>query len=214
MELDHYAIEPALSNVMVRAFAGLTSTALEKRPSLAIRECEGWARFVPGSFEQACVLIKLNAGSLTVSEGINEEESEKITHTLMREVLEIERYPEIVLCSSRISVSKVGNGQYWINLVGDLSLHGITATLPIAAQMALIGDTLRAHGEFTILHSSYKMKSVPVPGASFRTERGSEVFIRYSCPETAGSGETRKSHTRRGGFIRCVSPYQQRLSSF
>lgn len=168
MELDHYAIDPVLSNVMVRAFAGLTSAAMEKRPTLAIRQCGGWARFVPGSFDQACVLIKLNAGSLTVNEVANEEEGEKIARTLTRDVLEIESYPEIVLCSSRISVSKVGNGQYWINLVGELSLHGITGTLPIAAQMALIGDTLRAHGEFTILHSSYKMRSVAVPGGAFK----------------------------------------------
>jgi polyisoprenoid-binding protein YceI len=83
-------------------------------------------------------------------------------------VLEIDKYPEITLCSSRISVSKAGNEQYWINLVGDLSLHGITGTLPIAAQMALKGDTLRAHGEFTLLHTPYKMRLVPVPGRTLK----------------------------------------------
>ncbi len=168
MELDHYAIDPALSSVMVRAFASAALAALGKRPTLVIGECGGWARFIPGSFEQACVQIKVKADSLTVLERMNEEDRYAIEHTMMREVLESEKYPEILLCSSRVSVSKAGDGQYWINLIGDLSMHGVTGTLPVAAQMALEGDTLRAHGEFTLLHTPYKMKLVHVAGGSLK----------------------------------------------
>ncbi len=168
MELDHYAIDPTLSNVMVRAFAGAALAALGNGPTLVIRECGGWARFAPGTFDQACVQIKVNVGSLAVVETMSEEDRNAIENMMMREVLEIEKYPEIMLCSSRVSVSKAGGGQYWINLIGDLSLHGMTGTLPIAAQVALIGDTLRAHGEFTLLHTSYKLKVVPVPGGTLK----------------------------------------------
>ncbi len=67
-----------------------------------------------------------------------------------------------------MSLSKAGDGKYWINLVGDLSLHGVTGTLPVAAQIALVGNTLHAHGEFTLLHTSYKMNLVPLPGGTLK----------------------------------------------
>lgn len=168
MEFDHYAIDAALSSVKVRAFASAAFAALGNSPTLVIREFAGWARFDPRTFDQACVHVKINAASLTVVETMSEEDRNAIERTLTREVLEIEKYPEIIFCSSRVSVSKAGDRQYWINLVGDLSLHGVTGTLPVAAQMVLIGNTLRAHGEFTFLHTFYKMKLLPVPGGTLK----------------------------------------------
>jgi polyisoprenoid-binding protein YceI len=168
MELDHYAIDAALSTLTVRAFASAGFDALGTAPTLAIREFAGWARFAPSTFDQACVHTKVNTRSLTVVESISEEDRNAIEHTIMREVLEIEKYPEIVFCSSRVSVNKAGDGQYWINLVGDLSLHGVTGVLPVAAQVALAGDTLRAHGEFTFLRTFYKMKLAPASGGTLK----------------------------------------------
>lgn len=167
MELDHYAIDAAFSTVTLRAFASATF-ALENSPTLRIREFTGWARFAPHSYDGACVRVQANAASVTVAETISEQERNAILEILTREVFEIEKYPEIVLCSSRISVSKAGENQFWINLVGDLSLHGVTGTLPLAAQIGLAGDTLRAYGEFTFLHSSYKMKLVSLPGGMLK----------------------------------------------
>lgn len=168
MEFDHYAIDAASSTLTVRAFAGAAFSDLGNSPTLAIRDFAGWARFAPGSFDQASVHTKVNARSLTLVESMSEEVRNAVERTIMREVLEIEQYPEIIFCSSRVSVSKAGDGQYWINLVGDLSLHGVTGILPVAAQVALVGNTLRAHGEFTFLHTFYKMKPMPASIGTFR----------------------------------------------
>ncbi len=168
MEFEHYTIDATLSSVTLRAFASGTFAALGSSPTLVIRELAGWARFVPRTFDQACVHIKINAGSLTVVDSASEDDRNAIEHTITRYVLEIEKYPEIMFCSSRVSVSKAGDGQYWINLVGDLSLHGVTGNLPIAAQVALADNTLRACGEFTLLHTSYKMTLAPVPGGTLK----------------------------------------------
>lgn len=168
MEFEHYAIDGALSSVKLRAFASVAFAALGNSPTLVIRELAGWARFAPRTFDEACVHIEVNAGSLTVVEAMTEEHGSAIEYMLTQEVLEIEKYPEIIFCSSRVSVSKAGDGRYWINLVGDLSLHGVIGTLPVAAQVAVVGDTLRAHGEFSVLHTSHKMKLVPVPGGTLK----------------------------------------------
>src|SRR4051794_13098389 len=114
MELDHYAIDAALSTLRIRAFAGVAFAGMENSPTLAIGEFAGWARFAPRTFDQACIHTKVNAGSLTVVESMNEKDRNAIEHTIKRDVLEIEKYPEILFCSSRVSVNKAGEGQYWI----------------------------------------------------------------------------------------------------
>jgi YceI-like protein len=167
MEFDHYAIDATLSRVTLRAFASAASP-LGNSPTVVIQELAGWARFGSRTFDQPCIRIKIKAGSLTVVESMSEEDRSAIESTMMRYVLEIDKYPEILFCSSRVSVSKAGQGQYWINLIGDLSLHGVTGSLPIAAQMALVDNTLRAQGEFTLLHTSYKMKLVSLPGGRLK----------------------------------------------
>ncbi len=167
MELDHYAIDAAFSTLTLRAFASATFT-LENSPTLRIRAFTGWARFAPNTYDGACVRLQANAASVTLDETISEEEQNAILEILGREVFEIEKYPEILFCSSRISVSKAGENQFWINLIGELSVHGVTGTLPLAAQIGLAGDTLRANGEFTFLHSSYKMKLASLPGGALK----------------------------------------------
>jgi polyisoprenoid-binding protein YceI len=168
MEFDHYAIDGGLSSLTLRAFASAAFATPGNNPTLVIREFAGWARFTPRTFEQAYVQIKVNASSLVVVDTLSEEHRNAIEYTMRREVLEIEKYPDILFCSSRVSVSKAADKQYWINLVGDLSLHGVTATLPVAAQVALVDETLRAHGEFTFLHTSFRMKLVPIPGGMLK----------------------------------------------
>jgi polyisoprenoid-binding protein YceI len=167
MELEHYAIDTALSSVTVRAFAS-AAVAVGSSPTLKIDDFTGWARFAPAAFEECSFHLTVNPASLTVMEPIDEEDRRAIEITMAREVLEIEKYPEIAFYSSRVSVSKAGDGQFWINLVGNLSLHGITGPVPLAAQVGLVGDTLRAYGEFTLLHSSYKMKLAPVLGGTLK----------------------------------------------
>jgi polyisoprenoid-binding protein YceI len=87
-----------------------------------------------------------------------------------QEVLETAKYPEIVFDSSKVSASKAGDGQYWINLVGDLSLHGVTSTQPVAAQVALMGDTLRAYGEFALRQTTFGIKLVSVAGGTLKVK--------------------------------------------
>ncbi len=168
MELDCYGIDSDSSSCTVRAFASGMLSALGHSPTLVIRALAGEAQFVPGTFECASVAIRIKAGSITVVDEISEKDRREIERTMNRDVLEIDKYPEIVFASSKVSASKAGDGQYWVNLVGELSLHGIIAGQPVAAQVALRDDTLRAHGEFTLLQSTYGMKIVSIAGGALK----------------------------------------------
>ncbi len=168
MEAERYAIDAGTSRLTVRAFASGMLSAFGHSPTLTVRDFAGEATFAAGTLEEAILVIKIKAASLAVSDDISDKDRREIERTMNQEVLETFKYPEIVFDSSKVSASKAGNGQYWVNLVGNLSLHGVISSQPVSAQVALIGDTLRAHGEFSLLQTTYGIKPVSIAGGSLK----------------------------------------------
>jgi polyisoprenoid-binding protein YceI len=167
-EAQRYAIDPDMSRFTVRAFASGMLAAMGHSPTLAIRDFTGDAEFAPESPDAAALHIKIKAGSLNLTNNVSDKDRSEIERTMNQEVLETARYPEISFESSKVSASKVGDGQYLINLVGELSLHGVTKSEPVSAQVAIVGDTLRAHGEFSLLQTAYGIKPVSIAGGTLK----------------------------------------------
>jgi polyisoprenoid-binding protein YceI len=143
---DHYAIDPVVSRFTARATASGMLSALGHNPTIAIRDFTGEARFSPGAIESAELHLRISTSSLAVTDNVSDKDRREIERTMNQEVLESAKYPEIVFDSSNVFASKAGDGQYWINLVGDLTLHGVTNSQAVAVQVVLLGDTLRAFG--------------------------------------------------------------------
>jgi polyisoprenoid-binding protein YceI len=51
-----------------------------------------------------------------------------------------------------------------------LTLHGVTRPQPLAAKVAVIGDTLRAFGSFTISQTDYDLKLVNIAGGALKVK--------------------------------------------
>lgn len=170
MGVERYVIDSDMSTFTVRAFASGMLSALGHNPTLAIREFAGEARFATGTFEEASLHIRIKAGSLTVTDKMGDKDRREIEETMNQHVLEAHKYPEIVFESSNVSASKAGDGQYWVNLVGQLSLHGVTCSQALAAHVAFIGDTFRAHGECSVMQTLYKIKPVSIAGGSLKVK--------------------------------------------
>jgi polyisoprenoid-binding protein YceI len=168
MGLDSYSIDPAMSRFTVRAFASGMLSALGHSPTLAVRGFTGTAQFAPDAPDSAGLHMKVDAGSLSVTDNVSEKDRREIERTMNVQVLDTARYPEILYDTSRVSASKVSEGQYAVNMVGDLSLHGMKKSEPVAAQVLLTGDILRAHGEFSILQTDYGIKPVSVAGGAIK----------------------------------------------
>jgi polyisoprenoid-binding protein YceI len=168
MEAQRYAIDSDMSRFTVRAFASGMLAAMGHSPTLAVRDFTGNAEFAPESLDAAALHIKIKAGSLNVTNNVSDKDRTEIERTMNQEVLETARYPEISFDSSKVSASKVGDGQYLVNLVGELSLHGVTKSEPVSAQVAIMGDTLRAHGEFSLLQTAYGIKPVSIAGGTLK----------------------------------------------
>ena len=143
--------------------------------------------FRPASLDAAALHIKIKAGSLNVTNDVSDKDRREIERTMNQDVLETARYPEISFDSSKVSASKVGDGQYLDQSGGNLSLHGVTNSQPLSAQVALIGDTLRAHGEFSMRQTAYGIKLVSIAGGALKLKDELKFTFDIVARKQAGS---------------------------
>lgn len=169
-KVEVYSIDPGISRFTVRAFASGMFSAFGHNPTLAIRDFEGEASFSPEAPDDARLVLKIKAASLAVTDNMSDKDRRELERTMNEDVLESSRYPEIVFESSKVSASKAGDGQFFVNLVGTLTLRGVSNNQAVAAQISLTGDLLRAHGDFNILQSAYGIKPVSVAGGALKVK--------------------------------------------
>jgi polyisoprenoid-binding protein YceI len=156
------------SRFTVRAFATGLFSALGHSPTIAITGFEGEALVDPNTLENSSLRVLIQAASLEVSDDISNKDRQEMNRRMYEEVLEGDSYPEIVYEGTVASVSKTGEGQYWVALNGELSLHGVRRVHPVSARVTLAGDSLRADGEFSLRQSDYEIKPVSAAGGTVK----------------------------------------------
>src|SRR5215813_528891 len=95
-KVAHYRFDPAASTFTVRAFAEGLLSAFGHDPVIGVKDFQGEASFVPGTFENASLKLTVNANSLTVINDVKEKDRNEIERTMLNEVLETGKHPEIV----------------------------------------------------------------------------------------------------------------------
>ena len=165
----HYRVDAAASKFTVQAFAEGLLSAFGHDPVFGIREFQGEAEFVPGTFENASLKLTIKASSLTLVNDIKEKDRQEIERVMRDEVLEIAKYSEIVFESNNISLSRSGPDRYRARVIGDLTLHGVTQkNIWLNGEVSLTPDGLRAKGDFMLKQSDYKIKLVSVAGGTLK----------------------------------------------
>jgi len=84
-----------------------------------------------------------------VIDDISEKDKQEIHRKMCEEVLETDRFPEIVYECSRVSASGSGD-RYWVALSGELTLHGVTKSVPVSARVVINGSSVRATGDVSV----------------------------------------------------------------
>jgi polyisoprenoid-binding protein YceI len=166
-----YVIDDKASSFFVKVFSAGLLSAFAHSPRVAIRDFQGNASFNPagGLLDHAQLSLTIQASSLVVVDDISQKDRDEIHERMYNEVLEVDRYPEIVYECTRVTASGTGD-RYWAALRGELSLHGVTNPLPISAKLVVNGDSLRASGEFSIKQTDYGIKLVSAAGGSIRVK--------------------------------------------
>jgi polyisoprenoid-binding protein YceI len=163
-----YAINTSGTTFTAKAFATGLLASFAHSPTIAIPVIEGEIFLNPEAVEQSSLRLVLHSAALAVTDDISEKDRNEINRKMHEEVLESDSYPNIVFESSRGTASKTGEGQYWMALSGELTLHGVTRTQPVFARVSLNGDTLRAAGEFSVLLSDYEIRPVSAVGGAVK----------------------------------------------
>ncbi|MCM3872962.1 MAG: YceI family protein [Pyrinomonadaceae bacterium] len=168
-DVVHYRLLADQSTFTVQAFSEGLLSAFGHDPLIAIRDFTGESQFVPGTFEAASLKVTVNVNSLAVSGDVKEKDRLEMERTMREEVLEVEKYPEIVFLSTNISASRLAEGRYRARIIGDLTLHGVAQkNLWISAETTVIGDSLRAQGEFSLKQTDFGIKPYSVAGGTIK----------------------------------------------
>ena len=172
-----YKIDVGMSRFTARAFATGLFSSLGHNPTLAIQEYSGEASFLPDGLQQASIKISVQSASLAVTDDISQKDRTEIENRMRQDVLETSQYPEIVFEGSQIVASKVGDDSYAANVTGNMTLHGVTRSETIYAQVSVTADTFRAYGEFSLKQTDYGIKLVSVAGGTLKVK--DEVKITF-----------------------------------
>ena len=163
-----YSIDKSSSKFTVRAFATGMLSSLGHSPTFAIRDFDGDLAFSPDALNATSLRVNVRADSLEVMDDIKNKDRQEMENTMNQTVLETAKYPAISFASTSVSSSQLGEGRYQANLNGNLTLHGNTRPVTIPTQVTLMGDMLRAGGEFPLLQSSFGIAPVSVAGGTLK----------------------------------------------
>ncbi|HKG21769.1 MAG TPA: YceI family protein [Blastocatellia bacterium] len=165
-----YHLDAGQSRFIVRVFVGGVFSAFGHDHTIAIRDISGEASLSPGTLAPASLQMKIKADSLAVIDKIKESDRQEIEKTMRTEVLETSQHPEIVFKSTKVEAEKTGEGKYQTKIWGELTLHGVTRSGLISAEVEVDGNTLRARGDFPLKQSDYNIKPVSVAGGTVKVK--------------------------------------------
>jgi polyisoprenoid-binding protein YceI len=165
-----YKIDAGQSRFIVRALAGGLLSGFAHDHTIAIKDFSGEAAFTYGTVTPASLRLTIKADSLTVTDKISDSDRQKIHATMRNDVLEVDKYPEIVFNSKEVTANKTGEGQYNAVISGDLTMHGVTRSVTITARLAFGQDSLNARGEFSLRQTSYNIKPVSLAAGTIKVK--------------------------------------------
>ena len=163
-----YQIDTRSSTFKVRAFATGLLSAFGHSPTVAIRDFSGEVKFDPETLSSGSTLVRIKATSLKVADDIGDKDRQDIERQMYETVLEVSQYPEIVYECQNVTINRSTNGQLEATLLGKLTLHGVTQDQAVSARISVIGDSLRATGDFSVSQSAFGIKEVTAVGGTIR----------------------------------------------
>jgi polyisoprenoid-binding protein YceI len=155
-----YRIDAGKSTFMVRAFSGGLLWFKGHDHLIAIRDFNGEVAVTPDNILPASLQMTVKTNSLVETRDVFTEQQKQIINKELREiVLETEKYPEITFRSTNVTGKLGTGGVFDAKIEGDLTMNGVTRRIVIPAEVTLVGNDLRAKGEFTVDRGDFKVKA-------------------------------------------------------
>jgi polyisoprenoid-binding protein YceI len=87
---------------------------------------------------------------------------------MRREVLESASYPEIRFEATVVAAEEASQGRYRLRLAGRLTLHGVTQSQEMGAELLVFDDGVRLRGESSLRMSDYRIRPVTALGGAIK----------------------------------------------
>jgi len=165
-----YVFDTRANQFTVQAFADGLISAWAHSPKIAIREWTGEVQVAADATGSSALKVRVKSASLEVMDEVKESEHNEIQRLMKIEVLETDRFPEIVYESSEVRLEKQKEDLYRASVVGKLNLHGVTGDQDFFSQVALGVDTARAYGNFTLRQSDYNIPIASIAGGTLKLQ--------------------------------------------
>jgi len=167
----HYRIGARQSRLVAGVVVGGMFSKLGHDHAISIRNIAGEVELPSGSLDKGSLRMTLEAASAAeIGKEFSDKDRQKINKSVREEALMAGKYPEITFKSTRVSPGESGGEAHRMKLAGELTLHGVTRSLILPAQVTVSGNTLRVHSEFTILHSDYQIKRLSAAGGTIKAK--------------------------------------------
>jgi|SRR5215831_7284557 len=164
----HYRLTPEGSRFTVQAFAGGLLSFLGHSPTFAIRDFRGAVWSDTGLIDDARLEVVVRTDSLKVIGDLAPRDREEIERRLREEVLETDRFPEVMYQGTEVSASRMAAGRYRLRIGGQVSLRSVTNFLQVEAGLTIFPDDIRLAGEFALRPSDYGVKPVTAFGGAIQ----------------------------------------------
>jgi polyisoprenoid-binding protein YceI len=157
---QRYRLDSGQSKFIAHAMAGGLLWFKGHDHLIAVREFSGEAQLTPDQISPASLEIAARTGSMVETSSVFNDQQKQIIDKELREiVLQPDQYPEIVFRSTQVTGKATSANQYDLNIMGDLTLHGVTRQITIPTKVTVTGNELRASGEFSIDRGDFKVKA-------------------------------------------------------
>lgn len=166
-----YPIDAARSQFTVRVFTGGLFKVFAHNHTVSVKDFDGNVAWGGATLETASLRLRVQSGSLTIVDPeVSEKDRAEIQSAMETKVLDVAKYPEITFSSTRVSASKISNGEYEVEIDGELQLHGLTRREVIPARVTIHDPELRARGEFSLKQTDYSIKPISVAGGTVKVK--------------------------------------------
>lgn len=163
-----FATDKIASRFTVQAFATGMLSVFGHNPTIAIRDYDCELQFTPDTVDNASVRMAVRTSGMEVADEMKNDDRKKLEDAMYNQVLEVGRFPMAVFESKQVAVQKQNSDQWQAHVNGELTFHGFTQNLLIAARVMYMGTMMRIAGEFPLRQSDYGIKPVSFAGGALR----------------------------------------------
>jgi polyisoprenoid-binding protein YceI len=166
-----FQLDPSRSRFEVRVSSGGLLRAFGHDHTIKVKDFSGTVEIETSALDRSSLQLRVKANSLSlIGAEVSEKDRKEIEGTMRNQVLEVDRFPEIVFKSTRVTTRKISEGEYEAKMEGDLQLHGVTRHETIPARLKINENELSAKGEFSLKQSDYGIKPVSAGGGTVKVK--------------------------------------------